>query len=312
MSTVPTLEGTYHTGVALDLYDCPPPARPKDTWCQYEDAALVMTQPADRYNKSIAEHTILPPTASPAVSVTLEKRLHSSMSRIPHVWTAHVHAHAPAGTATTTKSTAYPPLLVAKIFDPVFIDDGEAEYADPFVLRDLAASREVGAYQRLSTLYGTKVPRFHGHFVTPLPSQHDRTVHVVLLEQVPGKDLREIVPSDVAEKVCDKHKDAIIDTALRLYFDILACGVRQTDMQPRNVILRPQQGHVSGTQYCTTRECPLRLEVDCICLHMAMVDFELVDFREPDNRFSEQLAQQGYVDKGKPRYLKEWLESRMA
>ena len=64
-----------------------------------------------------------------------------------------------------------------------------------------------------------------------------RTVYVILLGKVAGRDLRVIVLPDVTEKVCAKHKNAIIDAALRLFFDILACGINQEDMQSRNIIM---------------------------------------------------------------------------
>ena len=61
------------------------------------------------------------------------------------------------------------------------------------------------------------------------------------------------MPPDVTENVCAKHKAAIIDAALRLAFDILACGVNQQDMQPRNVILWPQQ-HVLQSRDAILRD----------------------------------------------------------
>jgi len=196
----------------------------------------------------------------------------------------------------------------------VFFDDDETEWDDPFYLRDLTISCEVEAYRRLGPLQGTKVPRFYGYFAAAVPAQQGRTVYIILLEEVPGRDLRAIVPPDVTENVCAKHKDAIIDAALRLSFDVLACGVNQQDNQPRNVILRPQKHvslSVSGTRFCETKECLLALEVDCDDLHMVMVDFEMVDFEEPDTSLSEQAVQRTHVEKVKSMYLKRWLENKM-
>ena len=310
---IPKLDETYHPGAALDLYAWQLPTPPTSTRSTYEDGQPSPTQLSERYNKSIAERVTLPSTP-PAVSITLEKRFDSSTRRVPHVWSARVQgssSHAAAMTTTIT-TTAYPPRLVAKIYDPVFFDDDETQWADPFVLRDLSVSCEVEAYQRLGPLQGTKVPWFYGYFAAALPAQHGRTVYIVLLEEVPGRDLRAIVPPDVTENVCAKHKDAIIDAALRLFFDILACGVDQQDMQSRNVILRPQK-HVSlsasGTQFCDTKKCLLALDVDCDDLHMSMVDFETVDFQEPDTSFSEQVAQRVHIEKIKSMYLERWLEN---
>lgn len=288
------------------LYRWPPPISPEDTWCAYRAGASRMTEIADRYNKSIAERVTPPPTL-PDVSVTLENRLESSFCRVPHVWTAHVQNSTSPDTST---ATTYPTLLTAKIFDPIFIDSGDAEYADPFSLRDLSVSREVDAYRRLEPLQGTRVPRFYGHFIAPLPSQHNRTVNVILMEYVQGTDLRILVPLEVAETVCSVHKDAVIDAALDYFFEILALGVSLSDMQPRNVVLRHQE-HGTGKPHCTTANCPLRLEVDCEDLHMVMVDFEMVEFIEPDPNFNEPLIRRQHIDRVKPVYLTRWLESRM-
>ena len=302
---LPTLEGTYHTGVALKLYAWPTLARPEDKWCSYNGAPL-LTEVSDRYNTSITQRITLPSTP-PNVSITLEQRLLCSTHRVPHVWSAHVQdSSSPAGSTETT----YPPQLVAKIFDPVFFDSYDAEYTDPFILRDLSVSCEVEAYQRLECLQGKRVPRFYGYFVAPLPSQDGRTISVLLLEHIQGTDLRILVPPNIAENVCHRHKDAIIDAALRVFFDILACGVNQTDMQPRNVILRSQQ-LVSGMQYCATLECPLHLEIDCNDLDIVMVDFEAVDFQEPDTSFSEPSTQKVHVENVKSLYLEKWLENML-
>lgn len=306
------LEETYHPGAVLDLYACQLPAPPTSTRLIYE-VPPSPTQLSERYNKSIAERVALPSTP-PAVSITLDKRCDSSMRRVPHVWTARVQGSSShvGARATTTTHTTYPPQLVAKIYDPVFFDDDETQWDDPFFVRDLSVSCEVEAYRRLEPLQGTKVPRFYGYFATALPAQHGRTVFIILLEKVPGRDLRAIVPPDVTEMVCANHKDAIIDAALRLFFDIVACGVNQQDMQSRNVILRPQNHvslSVSGTRFCDTKECLLALEVDCDELHMVMVDFEMVDFEQPNTSFSERAVQRTHIEKVKSTYLERWLEN---
>src|SRR5713226_1137821 len=313
---MPTLEETYHPGAALDLYAWQLPAPPTNIHTVHEDVKPIPTQLGERYNQSLAECVALlsPP---PTVSITLEKRLDSSMCHVPHVWTAHVQgsssgAGSTAMTTMTVTHTTYPPQLVAKIYDPVFFDNDKTEWDDPFVLRDLAVSCEVEAYQRLKPLQGMKVPRFYGYFAAAVPAQQGRTVYIILLEEVPGRDLRVVVPPDVTENVCAKHKDAIIDATLHLHFDILACGVDQQDMQSRNVILRPQKHvslSVSGTRFCETKECLLALEVDCDDLHMAMVDFEMVEIQEPNTSFGEQAVQRTHIEKVKPMYLERWLEN---
>jgi len=141
----------------------------QDTWYAYKAGALRMTEIANRYKKSIAERIIPPPVRMfPSLLKTVLNLA------LPQVWTAHVQNSPSLGTST---ATTYPALLMANIFDPIFIDSADAQdHADPFSLRDLSMSCEVNAYHRLESLQGTRVPRFCGHFITPLPSQHNRTV----------------------------------------------------------------------------------------------------------------------------------------
>jgi serine/threonine protein kinase len=243
------------------------------------------------------------------VSITLEQRLYSSMTRVPHVWTAHVQhtSSLPSG-----PPSAYPPLLVAKIFDPTFVDSEISDCTDPLALRDKSVLCEVEAYRIIEPLQGTVVPRFYGHFIAPLPSQQNRTVNVILMEYVQGTDLRILVPHEIAQTVCSVHKEAIIVRALTVFFDVYALGVVQRDMQPRNIILRPHQQREPGTKYCNTSNCPLHLEVDCMDLRMVMVDFEVVEFKEPDSSFSERSKQIDYINRNlKETYVSRWLESAM-
>ena len=313
---MPNLEETYCPGAALDLYAWPHPAPPTSIEPTYRDGRPKRTELIERYNESIAERVTLPSTP-PAVSIILEKRLASSMSRVPHVWTALVQggiSHALTSVAATMTEAKYPPLLVAKIFDPVFFDDEETLWTDPFAIRDHSLAAEVESYRRLAPLQGTKVPRFYGFFAAVLPGQNSRTVYIILIELVPGRDVSAIVPPDATENLCAKHKISIVNASLGLFFDILACGVRQYDMKSRNVILRPQ-AHVpsliQGTRFCDTEECTLAFEVDCNNLDLVMVDFEFVEFKEPDPSLSEDSVKRRHIERAQPKYLKRWLENAM-
>ncbi|KAK0440497.1 hypothetical protein EV421DRAFT_1815373 [Armillaria borealis] len=297
-NAVPSLENTYFAGASLQLYPHPPPDCPETDEGSYAKGSLVMTQIADRLDASIARSVPIP-SRTANVSIVLDKRLLSSVERIAHVWTAHVHNPSPNAT--------YPSTMVAKIYDPVYF--GEAEFFDPFSLLDLFVSREIQAYQRLKCVYGTKVPRFYGHFVAPLPSQHNRTVNVILLEYIHGRDIRDLAPREKAEALCSTHKDALIDAALRLFYDIYALGVVQRDMQPRNVILRPRR---KNGPFCSTKGCPLLYEADAEDMQMVMVDFEVVEFPEPDSEFSNPVTQTTYVNDSKSSWHEYWLANMMA
>ncbi|KAK0481324.1 hypothetical protein IW261DRAFT_1562610 [Armillaria novae-zelandiae] len=278
-TTVPSLESTYFSGTLLQLYSQPPPDCPENTEAFYEENAFIMTEIADRLDASIARSVPVPPR-SLNVSIVLDKRLLCSTRRITHVWTTHVQN-------SSSKATS----------DPVYF--GEVDVFDPFVLLDSSVSLEPQSYQRLQSLYGAKVPRFYGHFVAPLPSQRNRTVNVVLMEYIHGRDIRDLATQEKAGALCPTHKDTLIDAALRLYFGIYALGVEQRDMQPRNVILRPRR---KDGPFCSTTGCPLRYEADCKDMQMTMVDFEWVKFRNPDGQFSDPVTQMAHVEGIKPLY----------
>ncbi|KAK0471738.1 hypothetical protein IW261DRAFT_1294461, partial [Armillaria novae-zelandiae] len=125
--------------------------------------------------------------------------------------------------------------VIAKIFDPVYFID-PYESTDPFPLLDPSVSREAEAHRRLAPLQGTQVPRCRGLFVSPLPSQGNRTVYV-LLEHVAGQDVRYLVPAPVSPSLCLAHRTAIVDAAVNVFYDLLMCGVKQRDMAPRNLII---------------------------------------------------------------------------
>jgi len=96
----------------------------------------------------------------------------------------------------TMTHTTYPLQLVAKIYDPMFFDDNKTQWNHPFFLQDLSVPSEMEAYWQLGPLQETVVPWFYGYFAAALPAQHGRTVYIILLEEVPGRDLHIIVPPD--------------------------------------------------------------------------------------------------------------------
>ncbi|KAK0502169.1 hypothetical protein EDD18DRAFT_682728 [Armillaria luteobubalina] len=292
---VPRLESTYFSGNSLQLYLHHLPDCPVNDQGTYAENVVRMPKITDRLDASIARSVPIP-ARPPNVTIVLDKRFLCSTWRIAHVWTAHVHNASP--------NAIYPRTMVAKIYDPVYF--GEAEFYDPFTLRDLFVSRETQAYQRLQSLYGTKVPRFYGHFVAPLPSQHNRTVNVVLLEYIHGRDIRELASNEKAGALCPTHKDTLIDAVLRLYHDVYALGVAQRDMQPRNVMLRARR---NDGPFCSTQGCPLRYEADSKDVQMVLVDFEVVEFLEPDSKYSDPVTQAAYVDDARPLYNQYWLKN---
>ncbi|KAF7785178.1 hypothetical protein Agabi119p4_1343 [Agaricus bisporus var. burnettii] len=308
----PKLRKTYYQGLDLQLHASHPPPTPASNAGLMKDSAIRYVKPIELYKQSIAERTVLPSTP-PALTITLEKRLSTSTRRVPHVWTAHVRGKPSVnGETTRTTETEYPPLLVAKIFDPVFFDGEDADLFDAFLVRDISVSSEVKSYEKLKHLQGTVLAQFYGLFVATLPTQHNRPVYIILLEKVPGNDLYHILPPDVAEDVCPKHRDAILDNALNLLFDFCECGVNLQDMNPRNIILRPQKHEVSEAQFCTTDNCPAAHKIDCNDLHLVMIDFESVEFMDEQDRAAIHVSRQEQSEELKLKLQEnKWLESRM-
>ncbi|PBK86645.1 hypothetical protein ARMGADRAFT_1066537 [Armillaria gallica] len=168
------------------------------------------------------------PLTSTSFPMSLDERLPCSTRKLTHVWTVHV----PAISDLT---------LVAKIFDP--------QIYRPFLFpRHI---RELAAYHRLQD---TNATRFHGHFPMPISSQGNRTMHVLLMEHIDGKDFCILIPVQKAKDVCPAHKLAIINMALNLNLDAFVRGVYPLDFLLRNVILW-NPGRASSFARRTTSRC---------------------------------------------------------
>ncbi|KAK0431010.1 hypothetical protein EV421DRAFT_1912316 [Armillaria borealis] len=165
----------YFTGAYFKIHPHEPPPVPENKNPRYKNGAPRLLKFPDRLQTAIDRHQ---PLSSSSLSMSLNERLPCSMRKLTHVWTVHV----PAVSNLT---------LVAKIFDPAYMSDESSKFTDPFSFLDISVSHEIAAYLHLRD---ANVPRFHGHFLMPIPSQGDRTVHVLLMEHINGKDFRILVP----------------------------------------------------------------------------------------------------------------------
>jgi len=106
--------------------------------------------------------------------------------------------------------------------------------------------------------------------------------------------------------VCGVHKEAIVDAALNLHFDLLDHGgVFLKDLEPRNVLLRIPKVS-TGHQYCTTPQCPLHLVADCDNLDMIMIDFENVRYFDFEFHLDDPKVRAKYRE-GHKRDMVDWL-----
>ncbi|KAK0448193.1 hypothetical protein EV421DRAFT_1786246 [Armillaria borealis] len=279
----------YHPNAHFDLYPCSPPRAPTHDQCMYTEATLLLEKTSGVYLASLTHIVPLPPSVPS--TLTLHQKLCGGFreERVTHVWTA-------------THASQQP--VIAKIFDPLYFID-PYEGTDPFPLLDLSVSREAEAYRRLAPLQGTQVPRCLGLFISPLPSQGNRTVYVLLLEHVAGQDVRYLVPAPTSPSLCLAHRAAIVDAAVNVFFDILMCGVKQRDMAPRNLIIRPPRRGGSAP-FCNKECCPVRFAVDPDNVESVMIDFEGSELWDPNHEFYDEQTREREMRALREDYMEDW------
>ncbi|SJL08695.1 uncharacterized protein ARMOST_12064 [Armillaria ostoyae] len=189
---------------------------------------------------SLANRIRLPST--PTLSITLSDGLRGGIrEHITHVWVAH------------------PPekTVIASFYNP-------------------SVACKAKAYKMLRSLQGNCIPQCLGLYATVIPEQDGRTVYVLLLELVAGNrpqylcKAEDVEDKDLADYLCEKHRDSIFATMFRLALDFVSRGVFYADWAPRNVITRPlpRQGSFRRDGYCPTR---FEINADDV-----MVDFERI------------------------------------
>ncbi|KAJ7186584.1 hypothetical protein C8R46DRAFT_1341953 [Mycena filopes] len=179
---------------------------------------------------------------SPAMTITLEAPLSTGTRERPaQVWRV-------SATGCTTP-------LVARIYDPLYFTTVDE---DRFKLIERAVACENEAYARLQHLQGSgRVPTFRNVLVAEVPGDIPRHVYVVLLEYMPGIDLRTRMRTAGATTTCSRHKAGIFNAVARASYPVYRLGVQLDDLMDRNVILRePQQP--SQESFCASIDCPFR------------------------------------------------------
>ncbi|KAJ7674049.1 hypothetical protein DFH06DRAFT_1173868 [Mycena polygramma] len=139
--------------------------------------------------------------------------------------------------------------MVARFYDPLFAGASDRNLKfDVFKHIDRAVAMEVHAYKALQDLQGVLVPRFLGCFLTMVAAPDgiagkERSVQVVLLEFVPGRDLHRYKAGD-DEPVCDMHKVAVLDAILLANYLFVLRGIQHADLAGRSS-MRTSQGGMS-------------------------------------------------------------------
>ena len=157
--------------------------------------------------------------------------------------------------------------LLAKIFDPMLDRDLHSPWDqtenDPFLYADYVYSRETAAYERLGSLWGSRVPTFYGSYTFPVevaPRVH-RDMRMILMEYVGGVCLSALRPARLSQQARQNILRQVIITESLAYEE----GVEHDDVSPRNFLIR------SSSADCFTD----------INLMVAMLDFECANLMDP-------------------------------
>ncbi|KAJ6483597.1 hypothetical protein C8R47DRAFT_1217676 [Mycena vitilis] len=191
--------------------------------------------------QTVTRNALVPPSSipSPVLEVVLEEALACDPTglRDVQVWRVRCGGE----------------VMVARFYD--------ALYANANTL-DRSVAMETNTYEALRDLQGVVVPRFLGYFLTIVDgtetSEDKRSVQVVLLEYIPGRDLRFYSHSRSDEPACDKHKTAVLDDVLLINHLMFLLGIHHLDLSPRNIILKDRP--ISSTPLCEEISCLLRFK----------------------------------------------------
>jgi hypothetical protein len=225
----------YYPGVALQLYPSSPPPRPVQHWLLGKFPAILYRFDSEGRRLEYYRDNFflpLPQVASPA-SIRLETPIRANLST--HLCQVFLATVLPSD--ATMDSSRLPPTferLVAKIYDPLYFFDPAYE-ADPALYVDTCLANEIEAYDRLSTIQGTFIPRCYGCYICPVPGQN-RNVWVLLLQHIPGPNLSKSDPSQLSSVERRIVMDKVVDAACHI---ARIGGIYNRNYAPKNTILWP-------------------------------------------------------------------------
>ncbi|KAJ7111200.1 hypothetical protein C8R43DRAFT_1041765 [Mycena crocata] len=259
----------------FQLFKHPPPSKPKSNR---------LFDPAELYRERTQvngrlHHCCLHRTeriaGAPSIEIRLVKPLTVGLRQGAQVWkVAHENQD-----------------LVARFYDPLFIDDGIGG-DDVFCIVDKNVAAECTAFEAMPDLQGQIVPRFLGCYLLCLavpefgqsmphtgtveqsgsnmpPADVEqnvanaqepwRSVYVTLAEYTPGDDLYYMRPGNFKRPICIPHRRSIMDAVVFAHFQIRRHHVLHCDFKERNIILHPRVESASTFKsFCDSPVCDLR------------------------------------------------------
>lgn len=111
-------------------------------------------------------------------------------------------------------------------------------------LADANYASEAAAYEDLMELDmdGHLTPHYHGSwtFDLPVPSPHSpstRSVRMILIEDIRGRSMGDILEDYLETFILPKHRLAVLARVMEIYSVLEYVGIVHMDLAPRNVMI---------------------------------------------------------------------------
>ena len=125
--------------------------------------------------------------------------------------------------------------VVAKLYDPMYIDDDDF-YVNPFLVADKAYTHETATYEALAEYQGAAIPDYYGSYSLDIPIGTPgcmRTVRLILIEFIPGLSMQKIDPGILTHEA----RQSVMKSIIEFETSVHAKDILLTDLTPRNVMV---------------------------------------------------------------------------
>ncbi|KAK0226859.1 hypothetical protein EDD85DRAFT_795176 [Armillaria nabsnona] len=93
--------------------------------------------------------------------------------------------------------------------------------------------------------------------------------------------------------------------SVNVFYDILMCRVKQRDIAPQNLIIRPPSRGCTAP-FCDKDDCPVQFSVDPDNVESVMIDFEGAELWDPDHEFYDEQMKEREMRALREDYLEDW------
>lgn len=142
--------------------------------------------------------------------------------------------------------------VVAKLYDPMYINDHDF-YINPFLVADKSYTYETAAYNALSDLQGSAIPRYYGSYSLDIVEESTkRSVRLILTELIPGLSLQETGSYVLSQKARQHIMKSFVEFESSLY----ARDVVHENLHPSNIMLvnpKDKQTHIVFIDFAHVR-----------------------------------------------------------